>query len=85
MLHFQDRSLESDLVFKCTGLRPNTSMTKSIFGKFLETLLLLNRNNLILTSNITRTTLLKDYCILFDEMDGLAQGLLSNTFKCQWK
>jgi len=29
----KDRSLESDLVFKCTGLRPNTSMTKSIFDE----------------------------------------------------
>jgi len=28
----KDHNIESDLVLKCTGLRPNTSMTKVIFG-----------------------------------------------------
>ena len=31
---FQGKTIESDLVLRCTGLKPNVSMTKDLFGKF---------------------------------------------------
>ena len=36
VLHlFQGKSLEADIVLKCTGLTPNTSLTDKIFGNKL--------------------------------------------------
>ena len=31
---FQGKTIESDMVLRCTGLKPNVSMTKDLFGKF---------------------------------------------------
>ena len=34
MIFFQGKTIESDMVLRCTGLKPNVSMTKDLFGKF---------------------------------------------------
>ena len=33
LLSFKGKSLKADIVLKCTGLTPNTSLTDKIFGK----------------------------------------------------
>ncbi len=34
--HLQGRSYDADIVLKCTGLTPNTSLTRSIFGENIK-------------------------------------------------
>ena len=35
IFHFQGQSMKADIVLKCTGLVPNTSLTQDVFGRII--------------------------------------------------